>query len=70
MEKELTIAGETFLNGGGIMIDRGKVVFPFLASFHGMRRTLEKPFLRDCALLPRIYIIEMIGSSSGKMRNG
>jgi len=24
LEKELTIAGETFLNGGGIMIDRGK----------------------------------------------
>jgi len=25
LEKELTIAGETFLNGGGIIIDRGKI---------------------------------------------
>ena len=69
MERELTIAGETFLTSGGIIIHRVKTAFSFLASLHGMQRTLEKPLLRDCGLLLRIYIIEMIGSFSRKMQN-
>ena len=70
VENEPTIAGETFLNGEGITIDRGKNRVSFRACFRGMRRTLEKPLLKDCGLSLGIYIIEMIGSSSRKMQNG